>query len=156
MKELYIMICLTALFYSLVGVAIYLIVKINKNSKMSEIKYNIVYIIIRAAENKLTNYPTDYVLEISDSIKTALTTYDFKYKDLEAFYKTLSVQFDICMIDKSNEHVMTMDKIILGVWNGIMHIMKEQYLKDCAFTAMAANTLDTVYTNKNTKEEYYA
>ena len=59
------------------------------------------------------------------------------------------------MIDKSDEHVMTMDKIIFGVWNGIMNIMKEQYFKDCAFTAMAANTLDTVYTNK-CGEEYYA
>ena len=155
MKELYIMICLIALFISLVGVAIYLIVKVNKNQKMSEIKYNIEHIIIRASENKLTSYPTDYILKISDLIKTALTTYDFKYKDLEAFYKTLSVQFDICMIDKSNEHVRTMDKIIFGVWNGIMNIMKEQYLKDCAFTAMAANTLDTVYTNK-CGEEYYA
>ena len=155
MKELYIMICLITLFISLVGVAIYLIVKVNKNQKMSEIKYNIEHIIIRASENKLTNYPTDYILEIRDSIKTALNTYDFKYEDLEAFYKTLSVQFDICMIDKSDEHVMTMDKIILGVWNGIMNIMKEQYFKDCAFTAMAANTLDTVYTNK-CGEEYYA
>ena len=44
MKELYIMICLITLFISLVGVAIYLIVKVNKNQKMSEIKYNIGHI----------------------------------------------------------------------------------------------------------------
>ena len=115
MKELYIMICLITLFISLVGVAIYLIVKVNKNQKMSEIKYNIEHIIIRASENKLTNYPTDYILEIRDSIKTALNTYDFKYEDLEAFYKTLSVQFDIRMIDIPDDHVMTMEKSSFGV-----------------------------------------